>query len=113
MDLRKSSPTFNQWRAHELSAEDHLSFYLSREFSHGFASLEDRTVFFYQRDGKYNPKTDTGIKYDEPEIWIDWLVKLGNSIHSERDLKLMSWSEYTKYVEEHNENKFGGIFSIK
>ncbi len=113
VDLRKGSQTFKQWKAQELSAENHLSFYIPRGFAHGFLSLEDNTVILYQCDGKYNSETDTGIRYDEPEIGIEWPIELDNSIHSERDLGLMNWSEYIKYVNESDEQIFGGGHSIK
>lgn len=96
VDLRPWSPTHKKWVAHELSAENHLSFYVPRGFAHGFASLEDNTVMLYQCDGKYDKETDTGIIFDDPEIGIEWPINLDISIHSERDLKLMSWLEYVK-----------------
>ena len=48
VDLRQNSPTFGHWTAQELSAENHLSFYVPRGFAHGFASLEDGSVMLYQ-----------------------------------------------------------------
>ncbi len=96
VDLRIDSPTFKQWRAKELSAENHLSFYVPRGFAHGFASLEDDTVMLYQCDGKYDPETDTGIRFDDPEIGIEWLVDEKVAIHSGRDLTLGSFQEYLK-----------------
>lgn len=94
VDLRPGSATFKKWTAKELSAENHLSFYVPRGFAHGFASLEDGTVMLYQCDGKYDPETDTGIRFDDPEIGIEWPINIKDSIHSERDLKLMNMTEY-------------------
>lgn len=94
VDLRPDSPTFKKWIAHELSAENHLSFYVPRGFGHGFASLEDGTVMLYQCDGKYDKETDTGIRFDDPDIRIDWPVDVEEAIHSGRDLQLQSFKEY-------------------
>ena len=96
VDLRTDSPTFKQWRAQELSAENHLSFYVPRGFAHGFASLEDNTVMLYQCDGKYDAETDTGIRFDDPDIGIEWPVDESVAIHSGRDMKLGSFQEYLK-----------------
>ena len=94
IDLRPNSPTFKQWIAYELSAENHLCFYIPRGFAPGFASLEDNTVMLYQCDGKYDRETDTGIRFDDPEIGIEWPGDKSVAIHSERDLALGSLKEY-------------------
>lgn len=96
VDLRPDSPTFKQWRAHELSADNHLSFYIPRGFAHGFISLENRTVMLYQCDGKYDKETDTGIRFDDPDIGIEWPVDTNSAIHSSRDLQLGSLQDYMK-----------------
>lgn len=96
VDLRLDSPTFKQWRAYELSAENHLSFFIPRGFAHGFLSLEDGTAMLYQCDGKYDKETDTGILFNDPEIGIQWPVDKDAAIHSERDLRLQSFADYLK-----------------
>lgn len=96
VDLRPDSPTYKKWVAQELSADNHLSFYVPRGFAHGFASLEDNTIMLYQCDGKYDPETDTGIRFDDPELGIDWPVSEDIAIHSERDLRLASFQDYLK-----------------
>lgn len=94
VDLRPDSSTYKKWVAHELSAENHLSFFIPRGFAHGFASLADDTVMLYQCDGKYDAETDTGIRFDDPEIGIDWPVDESVAIHSARDIKLQNFQEY-------------------
>lgn len=96
VDLRPDSETFKQWVAHELSAENHLSFYVPRGFAHGFLSLEENSVMLYQCDGKFDKETDTGIRFDDPNLAIKWPVNKNNAIHSSRDLELMSFKEYLK-----------------
>lgn len=94
VDLRPDSATFKKWTAHELSADNHMSFYVPRGFAHGFASLEDNTVMLYQCDGKYDRESDSGIRFDDPEIAIEWPIDEGVAIHSARDLELESFQEY-------------------
>lgn len=96
VDLRPDSSTYKKWVAHELSAENHLSFFVPRGFAHGFASLVNDTVMLYQCDGKYDAETDTGIRFDDPEIGIDWPVEESVAIHSDRDLNLRSFCDYLK-----------------
>ena len=96
VDLRIDSSTYKKWIAQELSAENHLCFYIPRGFAHGFASLEDNTVMLYQCDGKYDKDTDTGIRFDDPEIGIKWPIEQRKAIHSERDLSLKSFREYAE-----------------
>lgn len=94
VDLRPNSETFKKWEAIELSDGNHLSIYVPRGFAHGFLSLEDGTVMLYQCDGKYDKGTDSGIRFDDPEIGIIWPIEENVAIHSERDLKLGSLQEY-------------------
>lgn len=98
VDLRPDSPTFKQWRTHELSAENHLSFYVPRGFAHGFTSLEDGTVMLYQCDGKYDKETDTGIIFNDTDIGIEWPVDENVAIHSERDLRLPTFMQYMSNI---------------
>lgn len=96
VDLRPNSPTYKKWVGTELSAENHSTLYIARGFAHGFASLQDGTVMLYQCDGAYDKETDTGIRFDDPDIRIDWPIDLEKAIHSDRDLKLMSFMRYEK-----------------
>lgn len=96
VDLRPDSPTYKQWRAHELSDKNHLSFYIPRGFGHGFVSLEDNTIMLYLCDGEYDKETDTGIRYDDIDLHVEWPIDADKAIYSERDLKLPSFFEYTK-----------------
>lgn len=94
VDLRPDSPTFKKWEGYELSDENHRALYVPRGFAHGFASLEDGTLMMYQCDGAYDKETDTGIRFDDPDIGIEWPVDLKETIHSTRDLGLQSFAEY-------------------
>ena len=96
VDLRIESPTFKEWRAKVLSADNHLSFYIPKGFAHGFASLQDNTLMLYQCEGKYDSETDSGIIYNDKDIGIEWPIDERIAIHSERDLKLEMLEEYLK-----------------
>lgn len=94
VDLRLDSPTFKQWVAYELSAKNHLSLYVPRGFAHGFLSLEDNTVMFYQCDGEYDKFSDTGIIYNDATLDICWPIKEKDVIHSKRDLEFGNFTHY-------------------
>lgn len=96
VDLRPQSSSFRKWEAVELSAQNHKSLYIPRGFAHGFASLEDNTVMLYQCDGRYDRDTDSGIRYDDPQVGICWPVSDDAAIHSERDMHLMDFNTYLK-----------------
>ncbi|MBP5597671.1 MAG: dTDP-4-dehydrorhamnose 3,5-epimerase [Pseudobutyrivibrio sp.] len=93
VDLRPTSKTFKQWISVELSADNCKALYVPRGFGHGFCSMMDNTTMLYMCDGVYDKETDTGIRYDDLDLGIKW-PELENEIHSERDLKLMSFNEY-------------------
>lgn len=95
VDLRPKSETFGQWQGYELSKNNHKTLFVPRGFAHGFLALEDSSIVLYQCDGTYDKQTDTGIRYDDPDIAIVWPVIPGEETkHSDRDLGLMSFKDY-------------------
>jgi len=85
VDLREGSPTFGQWHAIELSAENKLQFLVPRGFAHGFAVLEDNTVFAYKCDNLYNKESERGINFNDKKLNIDWRIDLEKAIISVKD----------------------------
>jgi dTDP-4-dehydrorhamnose 3,5-epimerase len=83
IDLRYDSPTFTQWIAVELSAENHRMIYVPENFAHGFLTLKDRTEVLYQISQFYAPDYARGIRWDDPTFGIQW--PKGTRIISERD----------------------------
>ena len=75
VDIRKGSPTYGQWVSVELSAENHRQFFIPRGFAHGFLTLTDDVEFLYKADNYYAPEADGGIRWNDPEIGVDWGVK--------------------------------------
>lgn len=72
VDLRPGSPTFKQWHGVELSAENHLQFFIPRGFAHAFVALEDNTIFQYKVDNYYSGVKDGGVIWNDEERAITW-----------------------------------------
>lgn len=96
VDLRPNHPTYKKWVGVELDAGNHAALYIPRGFAHGFVSLDDETVMLYQCDGAYDRETDTGIRFDDPDIGIEWPVDLEKVIYSDKDGGLMCFREYER-----------------
>lgn len=94
VDIRPESKDFGKWRFYELSAENARALYVPRGFAHGFLALTDNTIMLYQCDGKYDKDTDTGIRFDDKDLGIEWPIDLKYAICSEKDKSLMSFKEY-------------------
>ena len=83
LDVRSGSETRGRWCATELSAENGRSVFIPAGFAHGFQTLEDASELFYQMSAAFAPEAARGIRWDDPEIAIDW--PLPNPIVSKRD----------------------------
>lgn len=94
VDLRKDSATFGNYIDVILSEENHQSLLVPRGFAHGFEVLSPKAVVSYVCIGKYLKEYDTGIKWNDKELNIDW--KTDKPIVSEKDSKLMSFAEFKR-----------------
>lgn len=83
VDLRKNSATFKQWVGLKLSAENKKQLLIPRGFGHGFITLTDDVEFLYKADNYYAPEADAGIRWNDPDIGVEWGVE--NPILSEKD----------------------------
>ena len=83
VDLRKDSPTYKEWVSVELSAENKKQFFVPKGFAHGFLTLTDDVEFQYKVDDYYDKETDRSIRFDDPEIAVDW--EYDQPILSEKD----------------------------
>jgi dTDP-4-dehydrorhamnose 3,5-epimerase len=88
VDVRKNSSTFGQYVAVELSGENHRQLFIPRGFAHGFSVLSDTAIFSYKCDNFYHKESEGGIRYDDPELKIDWQIPADKVILSEKDLAL-------------------------
>lgn len=85
VDIRRGSPTFGKYVAYELSDENQFQLFIPRHFLHGFSVLSDTAIFAYKVDNLYNPGSEFGIRYDDPEIGIDWRIPADKVLTSEKD----------------------------
>ena len=83
VDLRPNSLTYKQWIMVELSEENKRQLLIPRGFGHGFVTLTDYVEFLYKADNYYAPEADGGIRWNDPELSIEWGVQ--NPILSEKD----------------------------
>lgn len=85
VDLRHDSPTYKQWVVVELSEENKKQLLIPRGFGHGFVTLTDHVEFLYKADNYYAPEADGGIRWNDPDIAVDWGIE--HPILSEKDTK--------------------------
>jgi len=93
VDLRKDSPTFGEWFGIELSSENFLQLYIPKGFAHGFSVLSDTAIVFYKCDNYYAPEYEEGIRYDDPNLNINWRLTKREIIISEKDKKNKLFTE--------------------
>ena len=72
VDIRKSSPTFGQWVAEELSEDNHRQLWVPPGFAHGFVVLSDIAEFLYKTTDYYAPQFERCIAWNDPDLAIDW-----------------------------------------
>ena len=85
VDIRPESPTFKQWVAVKLTAENRKMLYIPEDMAHGFQTLVDNTEVFYQMSEFYHSESATGLRWDDPVFGIEW-KKQQNLIISDKDL---------------------------
>jgi dTDP-4-dehydrorhamnose 3,5-epimerase len=83
VDLRRDSPSFGRWEAHELDDQRHHQFYVPAGFGHGFCVLSEVADVHYKLSTYYDPETERGIAWDDPDVGIEW--PLADPQLSERD----------------------------
>lgn len=76
VDLRRSSPHFGKWTGHELSADNQRMLWVPPGFAHGFLVLSESADFMYKTTAYYAPQWDRGIRWDDPEIGVQWPLEL-------------------------------------
>ena len=72
VDLRPDSETYLKWHGVELTAKNRLAFYVPANFAHGYLTLEDNSAVFYQVSEFYHPEAESGIRWNDPKIGIEW-----------------------------------------
>lgn len=84
IDLRRDSPTFKQWFAVELMAENRRQLYVPAGFAHGFQTLSGDTEVAYQMSDFFLPESSRGVRWNDPAFAIEW-PKVEPRIMNERD----------------------------
>ena len=97
VDLRPGSKTYGKWKGVYLSAENKKQFFVPKNFAHGFLVLSDYAEFAYKCTDFYHPGDEGGLKFDDPEIGIDWPAAPGTEfIMAEKDRNWGGIREYTE-----------------
>jgi dTDP-4-dehydrorhamnose 3,5-epimerase len=91
VDLRRDSSTYGQWEAHVLDDEKHRQLFVPIGFGHGFAVLSDVADVTYLVSSLYDPLTEAGIAWDDPDVGVEWQVD--DPLLSERDKSAPKLSE--------------------
>lgn len=94
VDIRRKSPTFGQYVSAELSAQNRRMMMIPPGFAHGFSVLSERATIYYKCSTYYDKESECGIRWDDPEIGIDWQVE--SPILSEKDKLLPLLSEVAR-----------------
>jgi len=91
VDLRRGSPTYGRWEGHLLDDESHRQFFVPIGFAHGFAVLSEVADVAYLCSSVYDPATEAGIAWNDPELGVEW--PLDEPLLSERDRSAPSLRE--------------------
>jgi dTDP-4-dehydrorhamnose 3,5-epimerase len=83
VDLRRGSPTYGEWEGHVLDDESHRQLFVPVGFAHGFCVLSDVADVAYLVSSTYDPETEKGIAWDDPDVGVEWPVT--EPLLSERD----------------------------
>jgi dTDP-4-dehydrorhamnose 3,5-epimerase len=85
LDIRPGSPSYGQWFGIELSAENFLQLLIPGGFAHGLSILSDQATVQYKCDQYYRPESESGIRFDDPDLQIDWRIDPEKAVISEKD----------------------------
>lgn len=86
VDIRRLSPTFGKHVMVELSEDNKRQFFIPHGFAHGFLVLSQEAVFTYKVDRPYAPQAEAGIRWDDPDLAIEWPIDPGQVQTSAKDL---------------------------
>lgn len=87
VDIRLGSPTYGKWVGEELSAENGRQLLIPAGFLHGFVTREPESELLYKCSDVYAPECDGAVRFDDPEIGIDWGIDPATAILSDKDMK--------------------------
>ncbi|QYE33189.1 dTDP-4-dehydrorhamnose 3,5-epimerase (plasmid) [Polymorphobacter sp. PAMC 29334] len=93
VDLRRSSPDFGRWVGYELSAENKSMLWVPPGFGHGFVVLSDTADFLYKCTTLYSPPDERAIRWDDPDLAIDWRLDGITPLLSAKDAVASSFAD--------------------
>lgn len=99
VDLRRRSATYGQSAAIELSAANRKQLFIPKGFAHGYLTLEPETEVFYKVSAPYSPQHDRGIKWNDPDLGVDWPVHADDVVLSDKDQSLPGLADLPTYFE--------------
>ena len=85
VDIRTGSPTYGQWVAAEISAENFKQILVPKGFAHGYLTLEPDTTVLYKVTNLYSPESDRGLQWNDPDISVNWPLQGATPILSGKD----------------------------
>lgn len=94
VDIRRGSPTYGRWTGVELSAEDGNQLFVPAGFLHGFSVLEPNSELLYKCSDFYAPDCDGAVRFDDPDLDIDWRIEMSDAILSQKDARAPLLSEF-------------------
>ena len=94
VDIRPDSPTFGQHTSVDLKAGDNRALWIPAGFAHGFCTLADETVVSYKATDFYAPDCERSIRFDDPDLGIDWPVDSADAVLSDKDAAAPSFAEF-------------------
>ncbi len=94
VDCRQGSPTYGRHRSFVLTADQPTLLYVPRGFCHGYLSLQPGTLIAYKVDNRYSPAHETGLRWDDPALGIDWPLDGEAPILSDKDRSLQRLADF-------------------
>ena len=93
VDIRKGSPTYGQHFSIELTADNRKQLWVPAGFAHGFSVLSETAVVLYKCDQFYHKPSEGGVRFDDPDLNIDWKIPTDKAVISEKDQQLPSFRD--------------------
>jgi dTDP-4-dehydrorhamnose 3,5-epimerase len=94
VDVRRGSPTYRRWVARELSAENGEQLWVPRGFLHGFVTREPGTDVVYKVDAPYAAESDGAVRFDDPDLGIDWALGGAETFLSAKDAAAPRFADF-------------------
>ena len=94
LDLRKNSRTYGKFETTLLTDTNKNQLFIPKGFAHGFIVISETAIFSYKVDNYYNPESESGIIWNDPDLNIDWKINKTETIVSEKDAKLHSFNNF-------------------